>query len=149
MKKKINPPECLIKVWEKIFLYEHAKFIKVTYLTSEDLKNVFFDTSGDQWTIIGQMENGDIVCKSEKKGYWTWDKWKVSKLKYPDKHLDKKPIGKLKSLEKHEEVKIHEHKQLTLIFDISEHVIIKKEVNENDFGILGESEEKESYEDRT
>lgn len=120
MKKKIlNPPRCLINVWEKTFIYEHTKFIKTTHLKVEDLNSHFTDNSGDLCSIIGQMEYGDIICRNERTGiHWTWDKWKVSQLKYPEKHIvESKKTKKLKFIENRVEIKKDEFTQLSFLFD--------------------------------
>lgn len=117
MKKKINPPQCLIKVWEKNFYHEQSKFINTTHLIKDDLNSHFLDAKGDRWEIIGQMENSDLVCRNDRTGFcYTWDKWKVSQLKYPEKHvIDKPDTKKTKTSIKEEKKK--DYTQLALDFD--------------------------------
>lgn len=127
MKKRLNPPRCLLEVWEKFFRYEQSKFINSTYLREDDLFSQFIDSDENVWIICGQMENGDIVCKNEKSGqHFTWDKWKVSQLRHPEKHItDKIPGKKLKKLIKKEN-KEKEYVQLSLCFDEPKESIIEE-----------------------
>lgn len=130
MKKRLNPPPCLLKAWEKNFRYEQSKFINSTYLKEDDLFSQFIFEE-NTWTICGQMENGDIVCKNEKTNqYFTWDKWKVSQLRHPEKHIYDIMSKKLKRMSKKEN-KSKECVQLSLCFDELEKSSIKQ--NKEDY----------------
>ena len=110
MKKHIgNPPQCLLDVWKKNYLYEYSKFMTITYLTLEDLYTDFEDGKGVTWKIMGKMDNGDIICKNLKsEHFYTWDKWKVSMLKRPEKH---EIVGEIKKVPKTKKIEIIEEKE--------------------------------------
>ena len=121
MKKRINPPQCLIDSWKKIFINEQTKFIKSTHLIPDDLNTEFKDQDNEAWEIIGQMDNGDIVCRNVSANtYYIWDKWKVSQLKRPEKHLEPFKKQKIKPILPDKKIKPVNKKlaeQLTLVFD--------------------------------
>jgi hypothetical protein len=78
----------MLKIWEKNFNHEAAKFISATYLRPEDLGAEFEDEHGNKWKLLGQMENSrEMPCEKLETGeIFIWERWKVSQLVKPDVH---------------------------------------------------------------
>lgn len=127
----------MLDLWARNYRHEQDKFIRATYLLLEDLHTDFIDAAGNPWTIMGQMENGDMVCRNSSGVHYTWDKWKVSQFKHPEKHVKAKVLsGKMKPVVK-EETK--EPVQLSISFEepVEEKIPI---VEEEEIGSLDPEE---------
>jgi len=81
--------EGLIKVWEKYFINDTAKFIKSTHLEREDLGKTYKERNGTEWKVIGAMEGSEIVCKNlSTNELFGISRWKVSMALHPAKHAE-------------------------------------------------------------
>lgn len=88
----------LVKLWEKYFINDTAKFIKSTHLERDDLGRNFTEKNGTEWTVLGAMEGNEIVCRNvENREVWAISRWKVSSLLYPVKHTEWKKEVKEKA----------------------------------------------------
>ena len=88
--------ESLIKVWERYFINDTAKFIKATHLVREDLGKTYKEKNGTEWQIVGAMEGHEVVCRNvETRELFAISRWKVSSAMHPAKHAEWKN-GKVK-----------------------------------------------------
>jgi hypothetical protein len=91
MKKFKRPTPALSELWKKNFHNDCSKFVRTNNLLPTDFMREFEDAEGKKWRILGSMEGRDMPCELLETGeVFIWDRWKVSLLLYPEKHLDYK-----------------------------------------------------------
>lgn len=88
MKKVKKPTASLAKLWQEYFYKDAGKFIGPTHLQTADWHTEFTDAKGEVWKILGSLEGRDMPCEKLSTGeVFLWDRWQVSLLKHPERHL--------------------------------------------------------------
>ena len=83
-----NAPPSLLEKFALYFHNDTMKFLKATHLEVTDLYRKFTDPKTSiEWKIMGAMEGKEIICQNlTDNSFFSWDRWKVSCIMYPEKH---------------------------------------------------------------